>query len=481
MRILLVEDDELLRSAVAKFLEEQIGHHVTQSPNGKEALELFKENPFPMVLTDIRMPGGGGVELLNNIRKLPEGKTTDVVLMTAHGDMQTSVQALRAGAYDYLLKPVEVEVLASVVARIAEHQKLLKENYELQYRFQEKVEEATRESDTKFKHLQNIYSEVVGIGKIGIFSNVMRKVVELAEVYHGDRAIPVLIEGETGTGKEIIARLVHYGTEGFTGPLVSINCSAIPAYLFESELFGYEGGSFSGALKSGNKGKFELANGGTIFFDEIGDMPLELQPKLLRAIQEREIFRIGGLKKIPLDVRIICATNRKLSKMVEAEKFRPDLYYRLSTGSLSIPPLRERPEAIEHFALLFLDKYASKKKRQFKLISKKAVRILEQYTWPGNIRELENLVETIVLLYDGIEITAEHLKILTDRSQIPTLVQDDRDDRIEIMLPPEGLRLKDAEKRIIQKVLHMFDGNKTRAAEYLGITRKTLRQRLQDT
>ena len=481
MRILLVEDDGLLRSAIAKFLEEQIGHHVTQCPNGREALALFEENPFPMVLTDIRMPGGGGVELLNNIRKLPEGKTADVVLITAHGDMQTSIQALRAGAYDYLLKPIEVEVLASVVSRIAEHQKLLKENYEFQHLFQEKIKEATRESDTKFKHLQNVYSEVVGIGKIGIFSNVMQKVVELAELYHDDRTVPVLIEGETGTGKEIIARLVHYGSDGFTGPLISINCSAIPANLFESELFGYEGGSFSGALKSGSKGKFELANGGTIFFDEIGDMPLELQPKLLRVIQEREIFRIGGLKKIPLDVRIICATNKDLSKMVEQESFRPDLYYRLSTGTISIPPLRERPEAIEPFSKFFLDKYASEKKRRFKLISNKAVKILEQHTWPGNIRELENLVETIVLLYDSVEITPEHLKILTDRNQIPALDQDDRDDRIELLLPAEGLNIKDAEKQIIQKVLHRFDGNKTRAAEYLGITRKTLRQRLLDS
>lgn len=347
MRILLVDDDQVLRESVADYVEDQLGHQVTHCGNGQQALEIFKQNPFPMVISDIRMPGLDGIELLERLKTLPQGFRTDIVLVTAHGDMNSAIAALRAGAYDYILKPVDLLEVSAVIARVAEHQLLLKENYELTHHFKEKVAEATLETELKFKSLQKAYAEVVGMGRIGIFSDRMREVVAKTRRLHEDRSIPVLIEGETGTGKEIIARLVHYGDGGVTAPFFPINCTAIAPQLFESEFFGYEGGAFSGALRTGMKGKLESAQGGTIFLDEIGDMPLEMQPKLLRVLEEREFYRVGGLKKIKLNVRFVCSTNRDLEYLVKKGAFRQDLFFRLDIGRISIPPLRERPEDIE--------------------------------------------------------------------------------------------------------------------------------------
>jgi len=391
--------------------------------------------------------------------------------------MNTAIQALRGGAYDFLLKPVNVKEMAALVSRIAEHQTLLKENYELRHQFDEKVEEATRETHAKLKQIQTAYAEIAGIGEIGIFSDKMQSVVEIAEKFHNDRSIPVLIEGETGTGKEIIARLIHYGKGDITTPFISVNCAAIPPNLFESELFGYEAGAFSGAKKSGMPGKVELAQKGTLFLDEIGDLPPDLQPKLLRAIQEREIYRIGGTKKISLDIRIICATNRDLKGLMEKEIFRQDLYYRLHTGRLHIPPLRETPEAIAPFAQFFLEKYAVQKKRRFKYVQKEAVKILESHPWKGNVREIKNTIERIVLLYDSVEITPEHLKFL-DSFDEQDLLSPDLQKKVIIELPPDNFEMKTAETEIIKKVLAMFNGNKTKAAAYLKMGRHTLRKKL---
>jgi len=477
MRILLVDDDEQIGKAMSVFLENHMGHDVTVSRDPFEAVERFEENPFPLVLLDIRLPGMNGIEVLKRIKKHPRGASADVVMVTAHGELRTAIESLRAGAYDYLEKPPEVEELAALVERVSEHQALLRENIEYSRRFEEKLAEATRETVSKLEHLQSAYAEVVGIGRFGVFSDAMRDVVRMAGRLHRDRSVPVLIEGETGTGKEIIARLVHYGDGEVTTPFVSLNCSAISPHLFESELFGYEGGAYSGALQSGMMGKLELAQGGTLFLDEIGDLPQELQPKLLRTIQEREIYRVGGLKKIALDVRIVCATNRDLESMVRDGAFRRDLFYRLNTGRIHIPPLRDRSGEIGPLAQLFLENFAGKKKRRFSYISRDVVRILEAHTWPGNVRELENVIERVVLLYDGSEVLPEHVAFLATPAGGGAGAPHTDDRSLTVTLPEEGYDLSDAEARILRKGLALFDGNKTKTAAYFGLSLSTFKRK----
>ncbi|HUU28176.1 MAG TPA: sigma-54 dependent transcriptional regulator [archaeon] len=475
MRILLVEDDDSLRSEIAIFLRTFLGHQVTECTNGHEAFELFTRSPFPMVVADIRMPGIDGIELLRQIKALSSGKNADIVLITGHGDMYTAIQALRAGACDFFPKPFRVEELAEIIEKVAEHQSLLQENLELTRHFEERLAEATKETESKFEHLQSAYAEAVGLSSIVVYSDAMRAVVALAERFHEDRSVPVLIEGETGTGKELIARMVHYGRGGVTAPFVSLNCSAISPNLFESELFGYEVGAFTGAKKQGSIGKLELARGGTLLLDEIGDLPLEQQPKLLRVIHEREFYRVGGLRKVQLDVRIVCATNRDLERRVEEGTFRRDLFYRLNLGRIYIPPLRERREAIVPLAQIFLEQYANQKKRRFRTVSKEAVELLQRHNWPGNVRELQNAIERVVLLYDDVEIKPEHLKFLTSGGKDVPIFQGTPLKLGSIVLSPEGLDLNALNAEIIRKTLKMFNGNQSRAAKYLNISRSTLR------
>lgn len=477
MRILLVDDDVEARELLTEHLENRLGHQVTPCSNGRQALELFQENPFPMVLSDIRMPMMNGIALLQGIKALKEGKTADTVLLTGYGNMDTAIQALRAGAYDYLLKPVNLVELEAVVQRIAEHQALLKNNDELTHNFECRLAEATSETQSQFEKLRKAYAEVLGIGRMCMSSRQMREVMDLAGRLHEDRSVPVLIEGETGTGKELVARFVHYGREAATAPLVSINCSAIASNLFESELFGYEGGAFSGAKRMGQMGKLELAQGGTLLLDEIGDLPLEMQPKLLRVVQEREFYRVGGLRKINLNVRIVCVTNRNLARLVRENGFRQDLFFRLNTGRIFIPPLRERKQDIAPLAEMFLEQYAGQKKRRFRVIQQEALEILQRFDWPGNVRQLQNAVERIVLLHDEEQVRPEHLSFLfsTDGEDSPVPFCREDLDSITITFPPEGLELKEIEMRVIQKVLSIFGGNKTRAAAYLGMARNSIR------
>ena len=480
MRILLVDDDAISRELLADYLGNKLGHQVSVCGSGRKALEMFMRTPFPMILSDIRMPGMDGIALLQAIKSVPEGRLTDFVLLTGFGNLESAVKALRAGAYDYLLKPTHLEELEAVIERIAEHQSLLQDNYELTHCFEDRVAEATKGAEERFSLLQKAYTEVVGIGKLCFSSPQMQDIVRTVERLHEDRTVPVLIEGETGTGKEVVAKLVHYGRGAATSPFISINCSAIPPNLFESELFGYAGGAFSGSKKEGNIGKFELAQKGTIFLDEIGDVPLEMQPKLLRVFQEREFYRVGGLKKLSLDVRIICATNRDLSAMVKSNTFRQDLFYRLNTARIYLPPLRDRKEDIVPLANMFLERYNSQKKRSFKGISSEAVKILVSHLWPGNIRELQNTIERIVLLEDDYEIRPGHLDFLTDRKE-PAPVRRNhiaQDNSLTIGLPPEGLDLRELESRIIHEIMNRFGGNKTRTAAYFGIARNSLRNKL---
>ena len=477
MDILFVEDEDAIREEIGEFLEKQLKHRVTYCPDGQQALELFRQNPFHMVLSDIRMPGMDGIELLNILKSSPQGKQTDVVLITGHGDMQNAIAAFRGGACDYLLKPIDMDELVAVTVRIDEHQRLIRQNLELSSKV-EKLTEANLQTESRLMKLQSAYAEVMGIGRIGIFSQAMREVVQMAERLHEDPSIPVLIEGETGTGKEIIARLVHYGNGEVTSPLISINCSAIPPTLFESELFGYESGAFTGARKEGSMGKLEGASKGTLLLDEIGDLPLEMQPKLLRVLQEREFYRVGGIEKIDVDARIIGATNRNLADLVEHGAFRRDLFYRLNMARIHIPPLRERREAIVPLAQMFLEMYSRQKKRSFRIFQDDALQILESYDWPGNVRELQNLVEMVVLFCDDEQVRPEHLQFVTNDTGSKSGGRLQLFDPAGMELPEENLHLSELETTVIHKALAKHEGNRTRTAAYLGISRSTLLRKL---
>jgi two-component system response regulator AtoC len=484
MRILLIDDEELSLKALSGFLTHQLGHDIIECRDSSEALTQYKTRPFPLVISDIRMPGIDGIELSRYIKSLPQSQFTDIILVTGYGNMDSAIQALRAGAYDFLLKPIDVEELASIVRRVEEHISLLKENLDLKTNFESQVSKAASEVREKYELIKSAYSKIVGIGNIGIFSQKMREIRDMAEKLHQDPSLPVLIEGETGTGKEVVARLIHYGQGDVTTPFISINCTAIPSNLFETELFGYEGGAFTDAKKKGAIGKFELAQGGTIFLDEIGDLPMEIQPKLLRVLEEKAIYRVGGLKKINLDIRVICATNQNLHQKVKQGRFREDLFYRLNVAYIRVPPLRERKEAIAPLAQLFLTRYAETKNRRFRFLHRDVVRILEEYPWPGNIRELQNTIERAVLLYDDIEIRPEYIRFLTDTdNETPFPGAETGTSVLEpgkIRLPADKLDLKSVEEEIVKKALVKFKGNKTKAAEYLGLTRSSLRSRLKE-
>ena len=346
---------------------------------------------------------------------------------------------------------------------------------EIQFKSEEEKKELRESNELmkrKLEDIQHAYAEVAGIGKIGVFSEKMRQIMRMAEFFHADRNTPVLIEGETGSGKEIIARMVHYGKGETTATFITLNCSAISPTLFESELFGYEEGAFTGARKGGKPGKLELAQGGTLFLDEIGEMPLELQPKLLRVLQEKEFYRIGGEHMIKTDIRIICATNRDLKIEMQEKHFRPDLYYRLNTGRLYIPPLRERKEEIAPLAQMFLLKYAEEKDRAFRYMDNKAIELLENYSWPGNVRELQNAIERVVLLYDDVKARAYHFNFISGIEFDGSEAIDN--DQLLINLPEEGRTLDSIEEEIIRKLLAIFKGNQTRVAKYLNVSRYTI-------
>jgi len=478
MRILLVDDEEVSRELVADFLVEQLGYEVVQAADGLAALTMYKESPFPIVISDMKMPGLTGLDLLKNIRNHPNGKGTDFILITGYADIESVVQALRLGAYDYIQKPIDIEYLALVINKTVEHQQLMAENKAFKEDFAAQVTVATEEKESRLQQLQRAYAQLVGVDQITICSQAMQNVVAMAEKLHADREVPVLLEGATGTGKEVIARLIHYGRGEETAPFVTLNCSAITPTLFESELFGYEEGAFTGAKKRGAIGKLELAQGGTLFLDEIGDLPLDMQPKLLRVLQQKEIFRVGGIRKIQLDVRIICATNRDLREMVEEGTYRQDLYYRLNVGRIYISPLKERRDDILPLAQMFLERVAEQKKKRFRFISKAAKHILENYDWPGNVREIQNTIERVVLMYDDIELKAEHLSILTDDLASMPLLNGSLIEPGKLILPDTNLPLELIEAEVIRKALQKNNGNQSQTASYLMITRSVLRSKM---
>ena len=482
MDILLVEDDASSCSLIAQFLT-QLGHRVVECGDGQTALAKYDESDFSMVLTDIQMPRMSGLDLLRAITAQKRLDPTCVVLFTGHGDMESAVAALRAGAYDYLLKPINIDELAAVIERVMEFQRLRRENRLLTQQFDAEVAAATMETNRELSQMRELLARSVGLDNVGIFSVAMRQIVDEIKLYHGNREIPVLIEGETGTGKELLARLVHYGVEheALPAPFIDVNCAAFQASLFESELFGYESGSFTGGLRSGRKGKLDLAQGGTLFLDEVGDLPLDLQAKLLRVLQEKEYYRVGGLKKMTADVRLVCATNANLEEKIRAGLFRKDLYYRLAVGRIVIPPLRERREEVLPLARMFLEQFARKMNRRVKEISDGAARVLNRYDWPGNVRELRNLMEWVTVMFPGADLLPEQLQKIVVLQPVLAAPHNPLTEALE--QPPRteaaAIPLSSRTDEIIREALARNRGNKTAAARELGISVRTLYYRLE--
>lgn len=440
-RILIVEDDH----AHGMMLEVMLsgwGYDVVRVEDGQAALERVREEPFDAVLTDIRMARMDGITALHHMRAI--NPALPVLIMTAYSSVESAIQAVRQGAYDYLQKPLDFEHLRLALARAVDHGRLRLENV----RLREVVERAASEP------------ELVGA------SPAMRELFRTIEAVAPTEAT-VLITGESGTGKELVARAIHRASQRASGPLVTVNCAALPEHLLESELFGHEKGAFTGADRP-RDGRFLKAHGGTLFLDEMGELPFAVQAKLLRAVQEGEVQRLGSDRVARVDVRILAATNRDLAMEVAAGRFREDLYYRLSVITVAVPPLRARREDITLLAYHFLRRYAERNHRTVRTFSPRAMDVLLRHHWPGNVRELQNAVERAVILCPGETIDLEDL---------PTTVRSGSQGASQERESSPG-SLEDAERERIMEVLRETGGNKSHAARILGITRVTLRAKM---
>jgi DNA-binding NtrC family response regulator len=453
--LLIVDDEERLRRVLAMLLS-NMKVKMSLAADGQEALEKLEEeeNHFDLVITDLRMPRLDGMDLLAKVReRWPE---TPVMVITAFGSVESAVEAMKAGAIDYITKPFEEEQIKIAVRRALELGDLRRENTRLR-----------GEIKTRFD-----FSSIVAE------SESMRRVIELA----GEVAVSnatVLITGESGTGKELLTRAIHLSSPRARGPFLAVNVAAIPDTLLESELFGHEKGAFTGAAER-KRGRFEVADGGTIFLDEIGEMSLSLQAKILRVIQEREFERLGGTQSLSTDVRIIAATNQNLRERIRQGRFREDLYYRLNVFPIEIPPLRERPEDVSPLIDHFLARHCAEMGKRIPRIPERTRRLLEAYTWEGNVRELQNAVERAVILLKGDTLEPELLPEWIRGSSAALGVSEANDGGQRLMmLPNAGIRLDGLERDLLVQAMERANRNKTKAAALLGLTRATLRYRLE--
>ena len=441
--VLVVDDDPDMGSLVQDIMSER-GHAVTVVTNGQDALKQLGQSDFEVVLTDLRMKGMQGLELLTEVkRSYPH---TNVILMTAFGSVETAVDAMKHGAYDYLTKPVKSSELVPTIERA--------------------IREATLHREVV--HLRRAIGKEYSFHQILGKSKAMRELFELIQRV-SDSPTNILISGESGTGKELVAKAIHFNSDRKHAPFIPVNCAAIPETLLESELFGHVRGAFTDA-KTDKRGLFEEANHGTLFLDEISEIPTLLQAKLLRAIQEKEVRRVGSARSVSVDVRIIAATNVNLVEEVKTKRFREDLYYRLNVIEIRLPPLRERREDIPLLVESFLQKCTQASHRPIKGVTESALALLIDYAWPGNVRELENVVERAVTLSRADKIGADDL---------PPMIQGSRGDRRVIDEAAERtLPLHEVEKEYILRILEKTGGNKYQAANILGIDRKTLYRKL---
>jgi DNA-binding NtrC family response regulator len=437
--VLVVDDDKLVNEYIVETLV-RAGYQCQPVYSGEEALTVIKQKEFDIVLADLKMKEIDGIQLLQHVKNI--NADTVYIIMTAYGTVETAVKAVKLGAYDFLLKPVLPETIEHILRRVTEMLDLRAEN-----------EAMRRDLADKF---QNI------VGKSKAMKTVFERIQTIA-----DARSTVMITGGSGTGKELVARAIHYSSNRKEGPFIKLNCAALPENLVEAELFGYEKGAFTDAKKT-NRGRFELADSGTLLLDEISEMPLNLQSKLLRVIQEREFERIGSSTTISVDVRIIATSNRNLKEYIAEGKFREDLFYRLNVIPIHLCPLRERVEDVPLLVEHFIEKYNRENGKRVEGIDQGALNMLMKYHWPGNVRELENLIERAVVTAGS-----------------PTLTEDDFP--VDLVLGPIGedlhglkvpMKLEEGSKYLILKTLEKFNGNKTKAAEALGITTRTIRNKL---
>ncbi len=441
--LLVADDDPGLRESLERTLTRE-GYRVVLASDGRAALERVQAGGVDLIVTDLRMPGLTGLELLRAAKAIMPD--VDVILLTAFGTVEEAVKAMKDGAYDFLTKPFRREQLIKLVDMAPAPRDLIEQNKALK------------------KQLEDIRAKGQMIGASPAFRRMLTLVEQVA-----DSSATILIQGESGAGKELVARTIHERSGRRAGPFVAVNCAALPETLLESELFGYEKGAFTGAVGR-KEGRFELAGGGTLFLDEVGDLSLVTQPKILRVLQEGEFERLGGTRTIQVDVRIVAATNQDLAEMVKDKRFREDLYYRLNVITVRVPPLRERHEDVRLLAQHYLRVYAAKNGRKLEGFSNEALERLESYKWPGNVRELENLIERTVLLARKDRIDAEDLP-----EEVAGVKRPPRDAILELI----GTPLAEIEQRLLDETLRITGGNKTQAAKLLGIDVRTVARKLE--
>lgn len=446
MKKILVVDDERGQAEILKAILEGEGYSVSMAFDGRGALAEFQSSPFSLVMTDLKMPDINGLELMDRLLRI--SPDTPIIIMTAQGSIDSAVEAIKKGGYDYLTKPLETDRLLITIERALERSELLKENLSLR-----------EELEDRFR-IDNI------IGSHGKMQEIFRVIRKVAP-----SNATVLLLGESGTGKELVARAIHYNSIRKGRPFSAINCAAIPDNLLESELFGYEKGAFTGATAK-KEGLLEFTDGGTVFLDEIGELGMNMQAKLLRFLQEKEIRRLGGKEEIRVDVRIIAATNRDLSEAIRIRTFREDLYYRLNVISICLPPLRERKTDIPELVEYFIKKINKLESKNVKGVSADVLASLMQFSWPGNVRQLESVIERAIILCDGNEI---------QRDDLPMEVRHHLDARgvLELAIPEEGIDFEELEKGLIIKALQSSNGVIAKAAALLGMTYKTLQYRIE--